>query len=286
MRWFFHATAMVRDYEAAREALTRLVGLRVLEDTWIEEPIIGRRGGLTWIGDNSLELGQPIVPGAGTDVYVSRFGPGMQIVAVQVADMAATLDHLEQVGSRTLPGGPQLAFTHPKETDGVFIEWFTAELPFDPRFGSEIPPYASPSVLDVQRMAYVGAVVRDPVATAHRIAELMATELTFVSEDAGFSLPTAGVSLADNTLALFALPDGEACQRLWGTVHADPRSHCLGLQVPDLDDAAAALADCGIGLVRRDELGLVLPPAATGMVPLVITDRLLPGDPRSSRAGR
>jgi hypothetical protein len=50
--------------------------------------------------------------------------------------------------------------------------------------------------------------------------------------------------------------------------------------VADLDAAAHALKDQGISPIRADEDVLVLPPSATGFVPVLVTDRLLPGDPR------
>ena len=59
VRWCFHTTAMVADYERTRDALAWLAGSRVLEDHVVADPAIGRRGGMTWIGDNSIELGDP-----------------------------------------------------------------------------------------------------------------------------------------------------------------------------------------------------------------------------------
>jgi hypothetical protein len=46
---------MVADYERTRDALVRLVGLNVLEDSRVDDPAIGRRGGMAWLGDNVIE---------------------------------------------------------------------------------------------------------------------------------------------------------------------------------------------------------------------------------------
>ena len=91
VRWCFHTTAMVADYERTRDALIRLVGLRVLEDSRIEDPAIGRRGGMAWVGDNIIEIGEPIVEGGAVDRFVQRFGSHMSSIAVQVADIDATV---------------------------------------------------------------------------------------------------------------------------------------------------------------------------------------------------
>ncbi len=97
--WLFHSTAMVDDYDGAVAALTHLVGLEVLEYGESAEPGIGRRGGMAWAGDNAIEIGQPIVDG-GAAQFVSRFGGGMHSVALQVADLEATVAFLDGNGVR------------------------------------------------------------------------------------------------------------------------------------------------------------------------------------------
>src|SRR5688572_29376439 len=89
----FHSTAMVPDYDAAVASLGQLADLRVLEYSEAAE-LIGRRGGMTWIGDNSIELGQPIVEGHAAERFVTRFGGGMHSYAFEVTDLGATIEHL------------------------------------------------------------------------------------------------------------------------------------------------------------------------------------------------
>jgi hypothetical protein len=62
----FHSTCMISDYDATIAALARIAGLRVLE--YSEAENIGRRGGMTWLADNSIEVAQPIVEGHAADV--------------------------------------------------------------------------------------------------------------------------------------------------------------------------------------------------------------------------
>src|SRR3954471_383979 len=99
IRWMFHATAMVANYAAARDRLAALFGLTVLEYGESSAPGVGRRGGMTWLGDNSLELGEPSVPGA-VERFVATTGGGMHSVACQVASVDETVDHLERYGVR------------------------------------------------------------------------------------------------------------------------------------------------------------------------------------------
>ena len=282
VRWCFHTTAMVADYERTRDALAWLAGSRVLEDHVVADPAIGRRGGMTWIGDNSIELGEPAVPGGAVDRFVQRFGSHMSSIAVQVDDADATVRHLEALGARIasrIDGA--IVFTDPRDTAGVVIEWYGGEAPNDPRFGTPIPPHPVAPLLDVQRMAFGGAVVDDPGAAAGRLADLLATEVTFRDTDAAPGEPWAGVSLGDMTLALYPIPDESAGQRLWGHVYRRAQTSNLGVLVPDLHEARTALDGAGVRLVRADDRVVVVHPEATGGIVLAVVDALLPGDPRA-----
>jgi len=273
----FHTTAMVADYERTRDALARLVGCRVLEDTIESEPAIGRRGGMTWIGDNSIELGEPAVPGGAVGRFLDRFGSHMSSVAVQVADIDATVEHLGRVGARVASRTDDvIVFTDPRTTAGIVIEWYGGRAPNDPRLGTPIPPYTVTPVLDVERMAFAGAVVDDVGVAADRLAEVLGTTVTFRDGD------RAGVSLGDMTLALWPVPDPSSSERLWGHVYRRAQTSSLGVQVPDLADAVEALRGAGVKLVRHDADAAVVHPDATGGIVLVVVDRLLPGDPRGA----
>ena len=277
IRWCFHATAMVADYERTRDALARLVGCRVLEDTIEADPGIGRRGGMTWIGDNSVELGEPAVRGGAVDRFLERFGSHMSSIAVQVEDIDATVEHLARVGARVASRiDDVIVFTDPRTTAGIVIEWYGGRPPNDPRFGTPIPPYAVEPVLEVGRMAFAGAVVDDVGAAADRLAEVLGTSVTF-REDG-----RAGVSLVDMTLALWPVPDGSASEGLWGHVYPRAQTSSLGVEVPDVGDAVDALRAAGVRLVRDDGRLAVVHPDETGGIVLVVVDRLLPGDPRGT----
>ena len=274
---------MVADYERTRDALIRLVGLRVLEDSRLEDPGIGRRGGMAWIGDNIIEIGEPIVEGGAVDRFVQRFGSHMSSIAVQVADIDATVEFLESNGVRIASRiDHHIVFTHPADTGGVVIEWFGDEEPLDPRFGAAMPPAVADPILDVQQMAFGGAVVTDPIATAERLAHLFGRGVSIADESAAPGAPVAAVSMGDVQLALYAVPaDAAESQRLWGWTYDRPQTCNMGVTVPDLDAARATLQRAAVPIHRDDESGLVIAPDVTGGVTLVVTDQLLPGDHRT-----
>jgi Glyoxalase/Bleomycin resistance protein/Dioxygenase superfamily len=281
VRWLFHSTAMVADYDLAVRNLATLIGLTVLEYSESTEPGIGRRGGMAWAGDNAVEIGQPIGDGAAAQ-FVERFGGGMHSIALQVENLEATMAHLqmEEVHIAARPR-PEMCFSDPRDTGGIFFQWSTFELPVDPRFGAPPPePLPAGRVLaPATHHAFVGALVDDPLAWAGRFASLLGTTVTFVHADAAPGHPMAGVSLGDCTLALFPLP-GEDGRALWGHSYERPRTHLLALQVDDLGAATDALHRAGITIVRWDGGLVVLDPAATGGVQIALTGGLLPGDPR------
>jgi catechol 2,3-dioxygenase-like lactoylglutathione lyase family enzyme len=270
IRAMFHATAMVRDYDAAVARLGELIGLRVLEYSAIDDPAIGRRGGMTWIGDGSLELAEPIVAGAPPDRFVQRTGGGMQGVALWVDDFAATTAHLAVQGVAMpvqMPAG--FGFSSPRATCGLQLEWSEFTVPEDPRAGAHEPGHSRPPLLAVEQIAFVGAAVERPIDDAARLAALFDTAVTFERAGSPPGAAVAGVAMGDCTLALF--PCG-ADDR--------PRVSLLGVRVADLDVARVALARAGIGLLSDAHDCLLLDPRATGRVEVAVVDRLLPGDPR------
>lgn len=282
VRWLFHSTAMVADYDLAVRNLATLVGLTVLEYGESDEPGIGRRGGMTWVGDNSLEVGQPIGEGAAA-TFVARHGGGLHSLALQVEDLEATMAHLqrEEVRIAARPR-PEMCFSDPRDTGGVFFQWSTFEVAEDPRFGAPAPdPLPAARVLaPALQHAFVGALVDDPLARADQFAALLGTTVTFEHSGAEPGQPVAGVSLGDCTLALYPLPGGEG-PALWGRAYERARTHLLAVRVDDLDAAADAVTRAGSAPVRREAGLVVLDPAATAGVQLALSGALLPGDPRT-----
>jgi Glyoxalase/Bleomycin resistance protein/Dioxygenase superfamily len=276
----FHSTAMVADYERAVASLRRLAGLAVLEYGERTEPGIGRRGGMAWLGDNAIEIGQPHVEGAAAQ-FVTRHGGGVHSVALQVRDLAATMAHLEaldvRVASRPLP---EMCFSDPRDTGGVLLQWSCFELEVDPRFGAPAPVPDGDCLVSVDRHAFVGALVDEPLALAARLATVLGTFVTFEHPDAPPGAPVAGVSLGDCTLALYALAPRDGAD-LWGRAYDRARTHLVALRVDDLGAAARSLAEDDVAAVRADADMVVLPPGAGGGIAVALTPRLLPGDPRS-----
>lgn len=281
IRWMFHATAMVADYADARDRLAELFDLRVLEYSESAVPGVGRSGGMTWIGDGILEIGEPFVPGA-VERFVREFGGGMHSVAAQVHDLDRTIAHLEERGVRVAARpGTAFCFTAPAGTAGIVLQWADFESSDDPRFGRALPPTRAQQPAVVTAIAFVGAVVEEPGAAASRLAELFGTAVIFLRPDAPLSEPQAGVSLGDCTLALFGMP-GSDSEALYGRAYRRAQTHLLGLQAADMGDARRVIERVGARVLRDAGDALVLDPTTTGGVQVQVVESLLPNDPRAT----
>ena len=260
----FHATAMVADYDATLEPLARLFGFRVLHDTVNEQEGIGRRGGMTWVGDGSLEIGEPAGPSSPVEKFVAAFGGGMHSIALQVDDIDAAKKHLRahdvRIASEPYDG---MVWSHPADTAGLLLEWFALEQDDDPRWGATATSGPGP-IVAVQRLAFVTAEVDEPASAAARLGAVIGTGARPIE---GAGEIAAAVPLGDCTLALMP--------------RTGPRTrvHGLGLLVDALDDATRALEMQGVSVADERD-GLVRLADDALPVPVFLCDELLPGDPR------
>jgi len=282
VRWMFHATAMGPDYDGIFGPLEHLFGCRVLHRQQLPEPV-GRDGGMTWLGDNSIELGSPFGEGSSVATFVERLGGGMHSVAVQVPDLAATLTRLEPLGVEVASRiGPEIVFTRPGATAGLVLEWASHVQEDDPRFGAPVPPFVEEPVVQVERMAFVGAIVRDPVADGERLAEVLDTDLVAYEHGGAVDVAHCALDLGDCLLALYPIPPDEATSRaVWGGAYARPRCLALGLTVADQGVAERALDAVGVSVHHRASDGRAVLVAGLPF-PVVLGDRLLTGDPRGA----
>ena len=81
------------------------------------------------IGRTRIELLEPIGADSPVGRFIERTGPGIQQIAVNVADIKSTISELAEIGVRMVSdepvigsGGHQIAFIHPSSAGGVLIE--------------------------------------------------------------------------------------------------------------------------------------------------------------------
>lgn len=86
------------------------------------------------LGESEIELVQPLTEQSGLAKFLTKRGPGLHHICIEVEDIAAKLNALGAKGVRLIDENPvlmddgrQLAFIHPKSTGGVLVELY--ELP-------------------------------------------------------------------------------------------------------------------------------------------------------------
>ena len=284
VRWTFHGTAAVHSYDATLAWLERFCGCRALEYTDNSDPLVARKGGVTWIGDNGLELMEPNDPNGGPGRFLNRYGPGLYALALQVEDLAEAAAWLDDRGAGIVGETPRgFIFTRPQHTCSVYLEWADKDFEFDPRFGGPLPPPPADALINVPRIAYWGALVSDPAAALERLQELWPAPVLSQRMDAAGSEPAAALSIADGVLALYRLPEEpEQTREIWGLDVHRPRLHVMALRVRDLRAAADTLEREGVRRLRGDPADgeFLTHPADTCGIPIAWTDRDIPGDPR------
>ncbi len=90
-------------------------------------------------GHSEVELVEPTSEASGIARYLGKRGPGMHHICFEVDNIRATLSRLKRHGVRLIneeptigTGGKQIAFIHPKSTNGVLVELYELT-PEEPR---------------------------------------------------------------------------------------------------------------------------------------------------------
>ena len=130
-----HVGYAVADLEEAVRYHQRLYGAQVAHRETIERD--GVREALLAVGGGFIQLLEPTRPDSPVARFLERHGPGVHHVGYGVADVAATLVDLKELGVRVVDDHPRrgsrgctVAFLHPNGAMGVLVE-----LVEDPRPG-------------------------------------------------------------------------------------------------------------------------------------------------------
>jgi methylmalonyl-CoA/ethylmalonyl-CoA epimerase len=113
-------SVVVRDLEAAVERFTRLFGLKV--DRRGESKEFGFKNAILPIGIGHIELLQPIDPTKAVGRFLEKHGEGVYLVGFEVKDIPGAVAHLRAEGVRVDHRRADLAWVHPRETHGLFVE--------------------------------------------------------------------------------------------------------------------------------------------------------------------
>ena len=110
----------VRNLDEAVERYTRLFGLKVHRRTESRE--FGFRNAILPTGIGHIEFLEPIDPTKHVARFLEKHGEGVYLVGFEVGDIPGAVTHLRSQGVRVDQGRPDVAWVHPRDAHGVFVE--------------------------------------------------------------------------------------------------------------------------------------------------------------------
>ena len=113
-------SVVVRDLDAAIERYTRLFGLEVHRRGESKE--FGFKNAILPTGIGHIELLQPTDPDKAIGRYLAKHGEGVYLVGFECRDIPGGVAHLKKHGARVDGRRGDIAWVHPADAHGVFVE--------------------------------------------------------------------------------------------------------------------------------------------------------------------
>ncbi len=113
-------SVVVRDLDAAVERFTKLFGLTVHRRG--ESKTFGFKNAILPTGIGHIELMEPTDPTKAVGRFLEKNGEGVYLVGFECADVPGAVARLRADGARVDSPRPDIAWVHPRETHGLFVE--------------------------------------------------------------------------------------------------------------------------------------------------------------------
>lgn len=113
-------SVVVRDLEAAVERYTRLFGLRVHRRGESKE--FGFRNAILPTGIGHIELMEPTDATKAVARFLDKHGEGVYLIGFECRDVPGAVARLRADGARVDSPRDDIAWIHPRETPGLFVE--------------------------------------------------------------------------------------------------------------------------------------------------------------------
>jgi methylmalonyl-CoA/ethylmalonyl-CoA epimerase len=113
-------SVVVRDLEAAATRFTSLFGLSVHRRDASER--FGFKNAILPTGIGHIELLQPTDPDKAVGRFLAKRGEGVYLVGFECADVAGSVAALRARGVQVDSPRPDIAWVHPREAHGLFVE--------------------------------------------------------------------------------------------------------------------------------------------------------------------
>jgi methylmalonyl-CoA/ethylmalonyl-CoA epimerase len=113
-------SVVVRDLDEAVERFTQRFGLRVHRRG--ESETFGFRNAILPTGIGHIELLQPTDPDKAIGRFLARHGEGVYLVGFECQDIPGAVAKLRADGARVDSSEPDIAWVHPRDAHGLFVE--------------------------------------------------------------------------------------------------------------------------------------------------------------------
>ena len=113
-------SVVVRDLDAAVERYTKLFGLKVHKRG--ESKQFGFKNAILPTGIGHIELMQPTDPDKPVGRFLAKHGEGVYLVGFECQDVPGAVKKLRADGVKVDNPRDDLAWVHPRETHGLFVE--------------------------------------------------------------------------------------------------------------------------------------------------------------------
>ncbi len=113
-------SVVVRDMDAAIERYTRLFGLTVHRRGESKE--FGFINAILPTGIGHIELLQPTDPDKAVGKFLAKNGEGVYLVGFECKDVPGAVKQLRAQGARVDDRRGEVAWVHPREAHGLFVE--------------------------------------------------------------------------------------------------------------------------------------------------------------------
>jgi methylmalonyl-CoA epimerase len=253
-----HVGIVVHDADAALGFYRDVMGLEVTADQVVEEQ--GVRGVLLQLGENEIELLQPVQPDTGVARYLESRGQTLHHICLNTDNVLAELERLKGLGVELIDQMPRdglagkIAFIHPKAMHGVLIEL------------AQPPVSHDPDALHLGKgFDHLAVTVADYEAAQQTWKLVTGLEVKGEVRPEGRGMVIGQVPCGRAIIELIAAtsPDSPMAQRI--AEQGERASSMVAVEVPDLDAEVERYRSNGI-TVGEPQTG-VLPNSRTATIP-------------------
>lgn len=249
-----HIAVVVESVDAALGFFRDVMGLQVTDDRVMDDQ--GVRGVLLALGENEIELIEPVRADTGVERYLASKGETLHHICFRTDDVDAELARLRSLGVELIDQTPRaglagrIAFIHPKAMHGVLVEL--------------AQPPAGSHESRVKGFDHLAVLVADYPAARERWRRTLGLEVVREIAVPARQQMIAQVPAGQCMIELIygTSPESPIAQRI--AQNGEGMSPMVAIEVQDIDAEIA----------RYRAAGYTLPDAATGPLPDSVTSTI------------